>query len=303
MSTYNQFIQSSMSIISVNQYDIYYESYGEESNPAILMIQGVGSSCRLWPTNLVHELADAGYRVIIFDNRDVGKSMLYQGKTPNVVWFLLRKQLGFSPKPPYSLKDLACDAVSLLNYLNIDTAHLVGFSMGGMIAQVIAIEHPELASSLTLIGTNSGNPKLPLPDKNISKQLLAKPQIQGTDHAFDYMSNVLQTLAGSQYLMSDTELTEVVNRLLAQGMTKDGLLRHILAVAAAESRVNALQKLSINTQIIHGTEDNLVKPQGAIELAEIIPNAKLEMIEGLGHTLPQILAPKFKQLILTRILH
>ncbi len=271
-----------------------YEEYGAPENPAIVLIMGLGTQMIAWPEPFCQQLAESGYRVIRFDNRDVGLSEKLEHEKPiNMLTLFARQRLGLSIKVPYTLRDMALDTIGLLDFLGIDKAHWVGASMGGMIAQVLAAEHPERTLSMTSIMSSSGNRKLPQTSLKVLKQLMFRPSINDEDA---YLKHALKTwgmIGSPDYPPSKEALTEKILRSAHRSSYAPGFQRHVAAITESGDRRGLLHRIKCPTLIIHGKADVLVPYEASLDLAKNIPHAQLELIEGMGHDLPKELLPRF----------
>lgn len=210
---------------------------------------------------------------------------------------LIRKRLGLSVRPPYTLRDMADDAIGVLDHLEINSAHWVGASMGGMIAQILAAEYPHRSHSLTSIMSTTGNPALPQTSWKVSKQLLSRPS---SSNEIDYLAHALQTwaLIGSpDYPPSKEELTERILRSVRRCYSPKGFRNHMAAIIESGDRRGMLRKIALPTLVIHGKADVLVPVEGGLDTAEQIKNAELKLVDGMGHDLPRQLTPKFARWI------
>ncbi len=275
-----------------------YDEFGKESDPAIILVMGLGTQMIAWPETLCTQLAEHGFRVIRFDNRDIGLSQKVETKKKvNLLKLLLRKQLGLSVRAPYSLRDMAADAIGVLDHLEIDRAHWVGASMGGMIAQILAAENPDRSLSLTSIMSTTGNPALPQTSWKVSKQLLSRPSAKNEQA---YLAHSLKTWAiiGSpDYPPSKEELSERILRGVRRSYSPQGFQNQMAAILESGDRRGMLRKITLPTLIIHGKADVLVPVEGGIDTAEHIKHAELKLVEGMGHDLPRELIPKFARWI------
>ena len=285
--------------LMANGLRLAYDEFGDKSKPAIVLIMGLGAQMTAWPDDMCTSLANHGYRVIRFDNRDIGLSQQIEPKKPvNLIKLFLRSRLGLSIRAPYNLRDMAEDAVGALDFLEIDKAHWVGASMGGMIAQVIAAEHPERSLSLTSIMSTTGNPALPTSNLNTTKQLLLRPN-RSNEEAYLKHSMATWAMIGSpDYPPQQDELKAYILASLRRSYSPKGFIHQMAAIVKSGDRRHLLRKIKVPTQVIHGKADVLVPVEGGIDTAKNIKDAKLELIEGMGHDLPKQLIPRFTELII-----
>lgn len=277
---------------NVNGIDIAYEILGEPSAPTIMLISGLSTPLTAWPNSLVEQFIKSGFRVLLLDNRDIGRSQLLSHlPIPNMLWILLKLKLGLAIKVPYRLEDMMKDVVSLMDALNIDKAHVVGVSMGGMIAQLMAIYHPSRVETLTSIMSMTGDKSLPPMDKNVQKTLNTKPVSNDYADRRNYHINKWRAIGSPKYPAPEAYLGEYVDNMLARGVTAQGTLRQLLAIMAADNRESALTTLSMPSLVIHGDSDPLINVAGGKATAKVIPNAKLKIYQGMGHDFPKELIP------------
>ncbi len=288
-------------IIKAGNITLATQEFGDSNHPAIVLIMGLGMQMISWPEPFCRALAEKGFRVIRFDNRDVGLSHKVEGaKAPGALKMLLSSKLGIKLTVPYQLRDLAGDTIALMDALDIDAAHIVGASMGGMIAQLIASHYPERVRTMTSIMSTSGEPKLPQPR---AKVLLRLATASAYDEA-SYLQSAMATwrIIGSPgYQPSDAELRERLLFAFRRSYYPAGTARQMAAIAACGSRVEALKAIVAPTLVIHGKDDPLVPVAGGIDTAMHIPNAQLELIDGMGHDLPAPLLPQFVEFITSHI--
>lgn len=284
-------------LVDVGGIALNMQEFGDNSSPALVLIMGLGMQMISWPEPLCVSLADQGYRVIRFDNRDSGLSHKFDGhRAPGPLMLLGSSKLGLPLRVPYQLSDMASDVVNLLDALNVGAAHVVGASMGGMIAQLMAALYPERVTSLASIMSTSGASGLPQPRAEVLKTLMtpaAKSEQQ-------FLQNAMRTwkLIGSPAYPPDEEALRA--RLLAsyrRNYCPAGTARQLAAIAACGSRVRELGRIIAPTLVIHGKEDALVPVEGGMDTARHIPGARLELIDGMGHDLPEPLWPTFVELI------
>jgi pimeloyl-ACP methyl ester carboxylesterase len=285
--------------VKANGLQLEYETFGDAKNPAMLLIMGLACQLTHWPEELCESLAAGGYYVIRFDNRDVGLSTKvdHLGKV-NLMKLSLASQFGIRLPTPYTLDDLAQDTLALMDALKLKTAHVVGVSMGGMIAQLLAILAPQRVLSLTSIMSNSGNPRLPGPTLPLKLRLISRPKSLDRETLIQHGMQTWRMMSGPGFRPDETELRSKTERNLTRGVFPRGIARQTVAILHSKSRVPQLKKLTTPTLIIHGKDDPLVRVAAAHDLARHIPGAKLEIIPGMGHDLPTVLLPKFSQMIL-----
>ena len=289
-------------VVNVNGIPIYYESMGSNQHEAILLIQGTGAQLTEWPIKLCRRLVAAGYRVIRFDNRDVGKS----GKLDSLGmpdWAKIIPAIGKCDESnlPYTIKDMAKDAVGLLEALQIKKAHIVGASMGGAIAQMIAIHYPDRVRSLTCIMASTGNPDLPQGDASV-RQIMATPPPATEDIEIlaEYLVRMRKAMGSLHFPTPDSTLRQRAREAIHRSWYPIGSARQAAAIIIADNcdRRQLLRKISVPTVIIHGEQDPVVSHEAGKELASAIPNASFISIPGMGHDIPDQLAPTISSGIL-----
>lgn len=287
-----------MAQITANDITIEYEDYGDPGDPAILLVMGLGAQLTLWPIELVDALVEHGFRVIRYDNRDIGLSQKMDGeKAPGIFKLVLMNRLGLKPRVPYTLSDMAADGVGLLDALNIDNAHIVGASMGGMIAQLIAAEHPTRTASLTSIMSTTGNRKLPAAQKEAIKVLTTRPPSADEDVLVAHGIRVARTIGSPDYPPSEERLLSRVREGVRRSYYPDGLPRQLAAILADGDRRKRLAAISAPTLVIHGEADPLVPLAGGLDTAENIAGAQISTFPGMGHDLPLALVEPIADLI------
>jgi pimeloyl-ACP methyl ester carboxylesterase len=273
-------------IARANGINICYEIFGEASAEPMLLIMGLGGQMVLWDDAFCEQIASRGFRVIRFDNRDVGQSSRLTGGK-RLTWLELLK-LRFLKIPvtaPYTLRDMAEDTIALMDVLGIRSAHMVGASMGGMIAQEIAITFPERVRSLISIMSTTGNPDLPQPS-NEAVNLLTEPQPKSRDKFIARFKRNWKVLRAGRFPEDEALDRSRAERVFDRGLNPAGVERQIRAVLASGSRKERLSKVRAPTLVIHGTADPLVDPKAAQDTAVSIPGAKLMIVQGMGHALP-----------------
>ena len=283
-----------MEILSGN-INLEVKDFGSKTDATLIMISGFGSQLVDWPKNFINKLIQNKIRVIIFDNRDVGLSHKFSGeiiKDQKLIWRYsysrekLSKEIK-KPKIPYTLTDMANDCVNILNALDIDKAHILGTSMGGMIAQLVAHNHPDRCKSLISVMSTSGNPKLPRPSKKVVDGLTLQPKSSRKE---DVIRNNLVTRklwASPKYQTSEEVLRENFSYRYDRMYYPEGLTRQYAAIGDDGDRTLRLQKISLPSLILHGDADNLVPLQAGIDTHRNISGSKIEILEGWGHDLPE----------------
>ena len=272
---------------TANGIELHYEEHGDPAHPPMLLIMGFGAQLTLWPDELVEALAGHGFRVIRYDNRDIGLSHKFDGvKAPGIVKMTLMSKIGLKPKVPYTLADMADDGAGLLDALGIEKAHIVGASMGGMIAQHVAARHADRCLSLTSVFSTTGNPKLPPAKPEAMKALVTRPK--STDEAVlvDHGMMLARTIGSPGYPSDEERLRERTTASIRRSFYPEGPTRHLSAIVADGDRRAMLKDISVPTLVLHGEDDPLVPCEGGRDTAASIPGAKLKTIPGWGHDLP-----------------
>jgi len=269
-----------------NGITIEYDTFGDRTQPALLLIMGLGGQLIDWDKDICSRLADNGHHVIRFDNRDVGFSTkLDEAGVPDIARAFNDIAQGKKPDAPYTLDDMAADAAGLLDALNIEKAHVCGISMGGMIAQTMALNHPDKVLSLISIYSSTGSPHLPPPSPE-AMQVLMQPPPRERKAYTDYLMNVFKTISGSGFPFDEDWHRELAAKRYERAIDAEGTARQFAAILASGSRKSALAAIRVPTLVIHGTDDPLVPVEGGKETAEVIPDAELWIIEAMGHDLP-----------------
>jgi pimeloyl-ACP methyl ester carboxylesterase len=278
--------------IRANNMDIEVQDSAERdpvhaTRPAVLLVMGLGMQLTAWPPEMVAALEDAGFRVVCFDNRDVGLSTALDalGK-PNLLWASLKYKLGMVPAAPYTLEDMASDALGVLDGLQIQQAHVVGVSMGGMIAQRIALAAPQRVLSLTSIMSSSGARGLPQAAPQVMQAMLSRPSGTSIDAVVAHSVRLFQAIGSPAYPTPEAELRARVVASVQRSLRPAGTLRQMMAIVADFGRAALLGRITSPTLVIHGRADPLVPFACGEDTARRIPGARLVAIEGMGHDLP-----------------
>ncbi len=278
--------------IKANGIDIELEDTGADGSqagrPVVLLIMGLGMQLIAWPPALVQALVEAGFRVIRHDNRDIGLSQHFDHLgLPNLMWTMLKIKVGLTPAAPYSVHDMALDAIGVLDALNIPQAHVVGVSMGGMIAQRIALAAPQRVRSLTSIMSTSGARGLPEAKGPVLRALLSRPAGPGRGAVLDHYVKLFRVIGSPGYPVEEALLRERIGLGLDRSYHPAGTLRQMVAIGADVGRRAAeLGRISAPTLVLHGKDDPLVPYPCGVDTAQRIPNARLVGIGGMGHDLP-----------------
>ncbi|MDE0931567.1 MAG: alpha/beta hydrolase [Halioglobus sp.] len=263
--------QQPLEVTPANEISMSYRSLGDPGQPAIVMIMGLGASHVVWGDTLVQGLEASGYRVVLLDNRDTGGSTRFDDwGQPTVWWQLLKRQMGFEVDAPYTLNDMAADTVAVMDVLDINNAHIVGASMGGMIAQVVAAQYPQRTRSLVSIMSTTGAAQLPPPSAQASDSLLGVT----TD---------------------DEAAAERREAMVARGFYPQSMGRQMMAVFKAGDRSDAVATITAPTLVVHGAKDTLLPPPHGAHTAQLIGDSELVVYDSMGHNIPDEVLPKLLQ--------
>lgn len=271
----------------VNGIDIEYEVHGDPKDPVLLLVMGLGQQLIAWPEDLVQRFVDDGFRVVRYDNRDTGLSTKFdEAAIQGVMQSFMRQRLGMSVPAPYLLDDMEADAWGLLDHLDVQKADIVGVSMGGMIVQLMAGRRPERIRSVTSIMSTSGESHLPMARPE-ALSLFARKRPAGGNraHLIEYGMTAKRTLAGPEYPTSEAEMRASSGRAVDRMWYPPGYGRHSLAVLASGDRRALLEQMTVPMLVVHGSADILVRLEHGQRVAELVPGARLEVIDGWGHDL------------------
>ena len=282
----------------VGRATLAYETLGPEHAPPVLLIHGLGQQLTGWPYALVRSLVQGGFRVIRFDNRDIGKSSRMQGKA-HLTRHYLCAQLGLGSCPPYTLEEMAHDTLGLIDSLKLGPVHLVGASMGGMIAQLVAARFPCAVRSLTSIMSSSGDRRLPKARADVLRLMLNPPRTPSLQREVDYNVQLWELIASPAHPTArETLRARVEDDLRRNAPAAGGIERQFAAILASGSRVPLLAQITSPSLVLHGLEDPLIPFEAGRSTAEHIPGAQFESIAGMGHDLPPELLPALAQRLL-----
>src|SRR5208337_4123210 len=285
--------------VHANGVDIEYESIGREGDPVILLIMGLASALAAWPDSLCDGLAAKGFRIIRFDNRDIGRSThLTQLGAPDLRAMIAKLESGQPVSSPYSLDDMAADAAGLLAAPGVDRAHVAGASMGGMIAQLMALNHPAKVKSLVSIMSTTGRPEVSEPKPEAFAAIMAPPASPGRQDRIARGLKVWRIIGSPAFRQTEEELLSFVTRVVDYApYDPAGIARQMAAVLAAPPRNDRLKTLRIPALVIHGADDPLIPPSGGEDTAESISGAERLIVPGAGHDLPEALVPVYVKAI------
>lgn len=284
--------------VSVGEVSLAYQSIGRGSDPALLLVMGLGGQLIHWPDDVVEQLCAQGFRVIRYDNRDVGLSRWNaDAPTANLAYEVLRYRLGLSVGAPYGLRDMAGDALGLMDALGIRQFHLLGASMGGMIAQHVADMAPQRVQSLTLVMTSSGAQGLPAPSPALV-QLLSRRDAPSREVALEQQADLLAALGSPAVVDDRAMLLHQAQVAYDRAFNPAGVERQLLAILAEGSRVDLLNRLRVPTLVVHGTADPLLPVMHGVHVAAHVRGSELRLIPGLAHRFQE----RFKAPLLAAVL-
>ena len=291
-----------MAKVQSNGIEIEYEEFGDKDAPVLLLVMGLGMQLLAWPKPFCELLVAAGFRVIRFDNRDVGLSSKIEGrKTPSMLRMILSLLFGWKFKrPPYTLDDMTADTVGLLDALGIRQAHIVGASMGGMIVQTLAARYPERVLSMTSIMSTSGDRKASAMEFRDLRKIFLRPQPPANatrDQVVEHMATTAEFVGSAEHLREVSHLRAMLSESFDRGYYPDGFMRQTCAIVAHGSRRDLLSQIKAPTLVIHGKRDILVPPRGGLDTAVHIHGARMELVDDMGHDLPPALWPLISGLV------
>jgi pimeloyl-ACP methyl ester carboxylesterase len=272
-----------------NGVELCYQEMGDPDGEPLLLVMGLATQMIAWDEEFCAMLAERGFRVVRFDNRDIGRSTRIKaaGMPGKLDMFLGRRATA-----PYLLRDMAADTFGLMDHLGIESAHLVGASMGGMIAQTTAIERPDRVRSITSIMSTTGSRRVGHPSYRTFGLLLGKPPRE-REAAIERVVKTFKTIGSPGYPFEEERVRRIAGRSFDRGHSEAGIARQLHAITASGDRTPGLRKLKLPALVIHGKNDVLVNPSGGRATAKAIPHARLKLVEGMGHDLPRALWPSF----------
>ena len=290
--------------IKANHINLEYELAGDASKPCVLLIMGLGMQLIAWPPALVQSLLDAGYSVLRLDNRDIGLSQKIEAPRRSLIWAAVKHRLGMRVEAPYLLRDMVEDTAALLDALHIAKVHVVGASMGGMIAQGLAAHHPDKVLSLTSIMSSSGARKLPQAKPHVSRALMTRPKNSNDIRAVVEHGLSVFKLIGSPGFPTDSKvLSARIEAGIKRAYHPAGVARQLLAIVASGDRSAELEKITAPTLVLHGADDPLVPLAHGEDTARKIKGASLKVLPGMGHDLPPGVVDWVGQELLAHVRH
>lgn len=286
-----------MAQIAANGIRLEYDVSGPEDGAPLLLIMGFGTQMTGWPDEFRAMLTDAGMRVIRFDNRDVGLSQKWDGVLPDMKTAQAALREGTTPDVPYTLADMAADAAGLLDALNIQSAHIAGASMGGMIAQLVALNHPAKARSLISIFSTTGDPSLPRSAPEAQAALMARAPSSSREDVIAHSLKGRRTYASTRFPFDEERLGALIGAAYDRGFYPEGPLRQWAAIMASPPRTERLKGLRVPALVLHGAADTLIPCAAGRHTADCIPGAEYHEIEGWGHDIPLGVIPELQEKI------
>jgi pimeloyl-ACP methyl ester carboxylesterase len=286
-----------------NGVKIYYRDYGPVDADPIILVQGLGGQLTQWPDNLIDLLKDNNFRPIVYDNRDIGLSTKFQGSpnyTTDYVKYIFRLPL----KSEYSIDDMGLDGISVLDTLNIKSAHLLGMSMGGMIAQIIAANHPERVKSFTLIASTAATPSpFNSPTREVRNLILDRSITKNASYEDRYQRAVelIKVIGMEGYEFDTPEFKEQAIENMKRSKDDTGFSRQLLAILASKNRFKKIQSINTPTLIVHGEDDPLLKVKNAYKMHKLIPASELIIIEDMRHLIEQPILDQFKDRLIIHL--
>jgi len=283
--------RTEVAFAKANGIEVAYDTFGRPGAPPLLLITGLGFQMIMWDEEFCSRLAACGYFVIRSDNRDIGlSSKFHHAGVPNISALLKAQGKKSTPEVPYTIADMAMDSMGLLDALEIQTAHVTGLSMGGMIGQIMAAKFPGRVRTFISMMSSSGDPALPPPTPEAQAVLYTPLPIERAKYIESWV-NIWRVLSGSSYPVEEALARKWASQSYARGLNPDGIARQLAAVIASGSRKELLKSITVPTLVLHGDADPLVPLECGIDTARAIPGAKLEIIKGMGHALPRVLWP------------
>jgi pimeloyl-ACP methyl ester carboxylesterase len=284
--------------ISSNNFEFEVEVEGADDAPTVLLIMGLGMQMIAWPPGFVRALISAGYRVVRFDNRDIGLSTKTTAPAPNLMWQALRFRLGLAVESSYTLRDMVDDTCGILDALAIERCHVVGVSMGGMIAQGLASHYPERVQSLTSVMSTTGARGLPQATPRATMAILSRPKSKARDDLIAHFAKTFRVIGSPGFPIEETELRTRIATGLDRSYYPAGTIKQLAAIMASGDRSTEVRAIKAPTLVLHGRDDPLVPLKNGNDTAAKIRGARMEIIDGMGHDLaPGVVTELTKHLV------
>jgi pimeloyl-ACP methyl ester carboxylesterase len=275
-----------MPTTSANGIELYFDSFGEDTDPTLLLVPGLGAQCVGFDEPLCRQIAALGVRVVRYDNRDVGLSTHLDGIEVDAMAAFVAAMADQTVEAPYTLSDMAADGMALLDSLGVDAAHIVGTSMGGMIAQTMTIEHPDRVRSLTSVYSTTGEKDVGLPDPEVLTGLMGI-MAPSPDRASRVAQGIeLARLIGTRSVFDEDRVRVRTEMFVDRADDPAGTGRQMVAILASGSRADELPGITVPTVVLHGDADPLIDISGGVRTAELVPDAEFRALDGMGHDLP-----------------
>lgn len=291
-----------MAQVEIGSINLEVEMFGSKENPAVILIAGLGFQLIDWPVSFCETLADAGFYIVRFDNRDVGKSdRLEHLGLPDMEKVIAVRSGGEIPEVPYSLFQMAGDVVQLMDALDLEKAHIAGMSMGGMITQLMAIHHSRRCLSMTSIMSSSGEPSVSVPDPEAMAAISGAPASPAREDIIAFGLGVNDVIGSPGFRWDRDALSAHIGHCVDRGVSPTGYMRQMAAVFTAPSRREELKKVPIPALVIHGTDDRLVPISAGQDTADHIPGAKMVPVEGMGHDLSPDLCVRLAEIMISHL--
>lgn len=277
-----------MTQIKVNGIDVEYETRGDASDTALVLVRGLGTQLAAWPEAYLEAFVVAGYYVVIFDNRDVGLSQKFGGvSSDSRAQVIVALKEGRAPNLAYTIEDMAADPIGLMDVLGIDKAHICGMSMGGMIVQVAAATYPDRLLSATSIMSGVGDPSLPQPGPEVMRALTETSASDSLEDLIAFSVAGSKVFTGKGRPTPDADIEARERKVITRCYYPEGTGRQMLAIMASGDRSDLCRSIKVPFLVVHGSDDPLVLPAAGIDTAKKVPGAKLHMVDGMGHDLPE----------------
>jgi pimeloyl-ACP methyl ester carboxylesterase len=284
--------------VASNGLEFEVEVHAADNAPTVLLIMGLGMQLTAWPPGFVRALLNAGYRVIRFDNRDIGLSSKTTERVPNLIWQALRYRLGLAVKSSYTLRDMVEDTYGILDALNVERCHVVGVSMGGMIAQGLASRYPARVLSLASIMSTTGARGLPQATRNATMAILSRPKSKARDDVVAHLTKTFRIIGSPGFPVDESELKAGIAASLDRSYYPAGTIKQLAAVMASGDRSDEVRAIAVPTLVLHGRDDPLVPLKNGEDTAAKVRGAQLQVIDGMGHDLaPGVVAELLKYLL------